>query len=482
MNKTSALESWLKSQGRCNVVYSGVLDDLVFRNRRQGLLDYWIASDICCDRRIRILMLLCQRPGNTGSGVVVREIVSRSELANAEISLLCGGYSEDDFEADFRVLPKNLDIVRFGLPHEKGDLPFPIVGMTDQMPYRSVAFKSLTLRELCTYLWVWRDRIRQAIEKYRPDLIHVHHLWLLAALCVADARNLPVIVSVHGTDLVQAQENPHIAELVRPWVNGINAIIGLTRSTESEIQRVFSVEGIPPVVVLGNGFSSELFYPRGGTVGDAPALLGMCQKATKVVLAVAKYARCKGLEWLLRAFSAVRHDNPGARLIIVGSGPEGELKRMSDLCNDLEISDAVCFAGAVPHDVVPQLMNIASTFVLSSFHEPFGLALLEAIACGCRIVSTDQGGPATIVPRDLRQSGDALMIRGLSSLDPSPEEGEEFVRRMAEAISTQIQKPLDFSRRMKVSATVGDLTWKEYAVRLGEVYAKSVARCRMRSQ
>ncbi|MEE2712811.1 MAG: glycosyltransferase, partial [Planctomycetota bacterium] len=95
----------------------------------------------------------------------------------------------------------------------------------------------------------------------------------------------------------------------------------------------------------------------------------------------------------IRAFAKVRASRP-ARLIILGEGPQEKMLRA--LAEDLNVSDHIAFPGFVHNPFA--YMARAQTFVLSSAWEGFGMVLVEAMACGCPVVSTDcPSGPAEIL-------------------------------------------------------------------------------------
>ena len=105
-----------------------------------------------------------------------------------------------------------------------------------------------------------------------------------------------------------------------------------------------------------------------------------------------------GIEYLIRSFALVERKWNGRRklrLIIVGDGP---LRRsLEQLVGDLGLSNQVSFVGGVPHSQVPELLNTFSVFCALSLRESFGVAVLEASACGIPVVVTNVGGLPEIV-------------------------------------------------------------------------------------
>jgi L-malate glycosyltransferase len=139
--------------------------------------------------------------------------------------------------------------------------------------------------------------------------------------------------------------------------------------------------------VSHNGVEASEFYPR--QVSRPEALAG----ASLVIGTVCVLRQEKRLDLLIRAFARVRSLDAAMKLLVVGSGVE--LPRMETLADELRIRQACCFIPATA-DVVPWMRSI-DVFVLSSEHESFPNALLEAMACGCAPVASSVGGVPELI-------------------------------------------------------------------------------------
>jgi len=421
-------------------------------------------------RHPRILMVLCQRPADTGSGTVARELVDRLPGIGYDVGLLYGAYDQDHPSNLLRHPPQFWRRVVFG-PGSDTDLPYPIVGMSNNMPYRACAFKDLDMEGVELYCRVWHRKLAECIAAFNPDLIHVHHLWLVASIAALSAGQIPLVVSVHGTDLRRARDCPHLAHLVRPHVKTTSQLLLLSASSKDEVCALYGAERVP-AAVLWNGFDERLFYPSTPNPNTLDRYQIPFRSGVRIVLFIGKFDRPKGVEWLIRAFARIRTTGPvtDVMLVIGGAGPEPEFRRYRELVERLGIEGIVRFTGQIDHSHLRDLLNSAHVLALPAYHEPFGLVLLEALACGTRIVTTDQGGPSEFVPESLRNSEDASLLIGLESLYPTELDQNRFVGELARRIADQLSKPLRQGDRVAISASVRGLSWSAYVKKLAGVY------------
>ena len=124
---------------------------------------------------MRILSISAQKPDSTGSGVYMTELIRAFADKGYEQGAVAGIGPEDRPE-----LPEGIRFcpVRF----ETEDLPFPVAGMSDEMPYRSTRYCDMTEEMTAQFSQAFLKVIDQAVRKLQPDVILCHHLYLLTAL------------------------------------------------------------------------------------------------------------------------------------------------------------------------------------------------------------------------------------------------------------------------------------------------------------
>ena len=116
------------------------------------------------------------------------------------------------------------------------------------------------------------------------------------------------------------------------------------------------------------------------------------------VLSVARLAKVKGLDLLIRAFARFLEKCPDASLRIAGRGPL--LKELIELTAELKIKDQVRFVGFLNKEGILREMHQANLLVLASRDEAFGIVLIEAMSTGLPVIATRSGGPVHIVNAD----------------------------------------------------------------------------------
>jgi glycosyltransferase involved in cell wall biosynthesis len=111
---------------------------------------------------------------------------------------------------------------------------------------------------------------------------------------------------------------------------------------------------------------------------------------TYLYLSVGRLHYKKGLELAIRALAPMRGEN--WRLALVGNDEDGTAVKLTRQVKDLGLSDHVSFHPTVSPDILPAIYSAADLFVLPSYHENFGMVVLEAVACGCPVLVSDEVG------------------------------------------------------------------------------------------
>ena len=244
--------------------------------------------------------------------------------------------------------------------------------------------------------------LADAWHRDQPDVVHAIG-WTggLAALAGTRDRSFPVVQTFHS--LRAAERRHHIGQdgATRPGGAGPEAETGarsrLERAVACSADAVIatSTDEVSDLTGLGVPRTTVSVVPFGVDPVRFSAEGPIAPRSERPrLIAVATHLRRDGLETAVRALA----DIPDAELLIVG-GPARPMLRKDETCCDLArlagslgISDRVKFAGQVSQDDMPALLRSADLMVDMSWYEPFGMACLEAMACGTPVIASALGG------------------------------------------------------------------------------------------
>ncbi len=234
-------------------------------------------------------------------------------------------------------------------------------------------------------------KIREVAEQYRLDLVHVHYAIPHAASAflakeMLKPQRLPTMTTLHGTDITLVGIMPSYYEITRFSIEKSDAVTAVSEFLRRETVREFRIER--PIEVIHNFVDTELFRPK----ASCAARTRLSPNGEKVLMHISNFRKVKNLPVLLQVFNDVQKHIP-ARLALVGDGPEREsVERQAE---DMGIIDRVDFLG--DQEFVAELLPAADVFLLPSQHESFGLAALEAMACGVPVVGSRIGGLPEVI-------------------------------------------------------------------------------------
>ncbi len=246
-----------------------------------------------------------------------------------------------------------------------------------------ITMYSLPHRNGLGYLWN-RSRLQEIVDRVQPDLVNVHYATGYGTLASTLERTC-VVLNVWGSDVFEFPQK----SCVHRWlvVRNLRRADQLVSTSEAMAKQVRTImRRDVPIVIVPFGVDTSVFKPSvKGT--DGPLVIGT----------VKTLAAIYGIDILLRAFALVPDRIEGREVIlrIIGKGPQEAQLRA--LCSFLKLDHRVDFAGAVAHERVPEELAGMDVFVALSRSESFGVAVIEASACGLPVVVSDVGGLPEVV-------------------------------------------------------------------------------------
>lgn len=231
-------------------------------------------------------------------------------------------------------------------------------------------------------------KLRQILKRDNVKVLHTHNYssWFYGVLAVRGIGGVRHIHTEHSN--VECRRWIYAERLMSRFTNKIVSVSGSVKDFMVERQHISPGR----IEVIYNGVDTQRFRPDSRARTEYRNKFSFGEK-TFVACIVARLSPVKDHETLLGAFSMLAKERPETRLLIVG---EGDIRvRLESLSRDLGVCDRVIFLGE-RHDI-PEILNAADVFVLSSISEGHNMSLLEAMATGIPVVVTRVGGNTEIV-------------------------------------------------------------------------------------
>jgi len=247
-----------------------------------------------------------------------------------------------------------------------------------------------------TYPWSNERRAARTLSEhlYSPLRLPLSGIDVFNTL-MAPLLNIPWSLVVHMKTMHAFTAPESLTPLARAYrrmnypysARVADAIIINSESLRSEIQRYMKVDE-RKLKLIYEAVDHDLFKP--GDSGAARARVASSGVTKRFVLFVSSLWPYKNCDGLLRAWALARGELGDRQLVIVGGGRDEEyLASLRSLADQLGISGDVVFVGGVPLEQTVHFYQAADAFVYPSLNETFGLPILEAMACGCPVVTSD---------------------------------------------------------------------------------------------
>lgn len=260
-------------------------------------------------------------------------------------------------------------------------------------------FKKLSYLKSISY-------VNRVIKKFKPDIIHAHYAssyGLIGALIGFH----PYIISVWGSDVYEFPNKSFLHKAVLKFnLKHADRILSTSHAMANETRKFTKKD----IEVIPFGIDLDVFKPM--------KVVSIFKEEDIVIGTVKSLEEKYGIEYLIRAFAIVKERNIDLpiKLLIVGGGSlERHFKHVT---KQLGIEKDTIFTGPVSHNEVPFYDNMLSVSVFVSKSESFGVAVIEACACGIPVIVSNVGGLPEVVddgisgiivpPNDIRSTAHAI--------------------------------------------------------------------------
>lgn len=451
---------------------------------------------------MKILSITTQKPHSTGSGVYLTELVRSWNRLGIRQAVVAGIYQEDSvlfpdgvlffpvYYTSCRAASDNSEAAERSAHSSFDEAPrisYPVLGMSDVMPYESTLYSSLNDAMADEMLAAFRKAVREACRSLQPDLILCHHLYLLTAAIpeiidelkkegILSAR--PKIVGLsHGSDLRQFTNCSFRRREIQRGIQRLDRILALHDEQREDIVRLFTVPE-EKIEVANSGYNPDLFHRREKreegsaslSASDVSSTPSAGNKSITIIYA-GKLSREKGLLPFLDALARLAEDNeaPAFRLLLAGGCRDEVIK---DCLTDKEellpgsltkLPFEAEYLGMLTQEELASVFRKSDLFALPSYYEGLPLVLIEAMACGLRIITSSLPGVRPWIESKIENSR-ALYVEPPAFEAPGiPVESEVpgFSARLEHALSEALRdcREEQSGARERVFADTSRATW-----------------------
>ncbi len=305
-------------------------------------------------------------PTYGGSGVVATELA---------MALAAGG---DEVHVISYALPSRLALLEAAAPEAR-------------LFYHQVVVPHYPLFEYPPYSLALATKIVEITRHHQLDLVHVHYavpnaVSAILARTILQPHALPVVTTLHGTDITLVGNDPSFMETTRWGIDQSDAVTTVSASLRNSTRDIFGTTR--PIEVVPN-FIDPARYLR---TASGPGARRWAKPGERILVHISNFRPVKRVDDVVEVFHRLRGHFP-VRLLMVGDGPERG--RVEQRCRQHGSCGEVSFIGNLP--LVEEVLVNADLFLLPSESESFGLAALEALACKVPVIATRAGGIPEVI-------------------------------------------------------------------------------------
>lgn len=267
--------------------------------------------------------------------------------------------------------------------------PARLEAFQTNISYHEVDLSTYPLFEYPPYDLALANVMVNLIQYEKLDVLHVHYAiphatsaYLAKQILGEQASHVPIITTLHGTDITLIGSDPSYKQVVDFSINQSDGVTAVSEYLKDETYRRFDIRN--EIRVIPNFIDLERFKRH----EKREFKKAISPSDEKIVVHVSNFREVKRVPEVVSVFHKVIEAGIQARLLMVGDGPDRI--KAERRCRELGICDKVRFLGK--QEQVEEILSIADLFLIPSGSETFGLAALEAMGCGVPVISSDIGG------------------------------------------------------------------------------------------
>ena len=266
--------------------------------------------------------------------------------------------------------------------------PARLTHYSENIYYHEVSNVDYPLFEYPPYDTALTSKIVDIVIHEKLDLLHVHYAiphatiaFMAKQILATYGITLPVITTLHGTDITLVGNNRSFSPVVEFSINKSDGVTAVSESLKNDTFNNFNI--CRDIKVVYNFIDFERFSRQ----NKEHFRKAIAPHGEKILIHTSNFRKVKRVDDVIRIFSEVIRVIP-SKLLLIGDGPERI--NIEDLCRKEGISEHVRFLGK--QDAIEEILAIGDLFLIPSGSESFGLAALEAMACQVPVISSNIGG------------------------------------------------------------------------------------------
>lgn len=266
--------------------------------------------------------------------------------------------------------------------------PVRLALLNPNIYYHEVNVPEYPLFHYQPYELALTSKLVDMVKLFKIDVLHVHYAiphayagFMAKQMLKAEGIDLPMITTLHGTDITLVGNHPNYKTAVSFSINNSDFVTSVSESLKQSTHSLFGTK--KEIHVIPNFIEVKEFDH-----GDTPCKRSaMASKDEFIITHISNFRKVKRIDDVVSIFYGIQKEIP-AKLMLVGDGPEKETAERMAL--ELGIYDKIIFFGN--SNEIESILSYSDLFLLPSETESFGLAALEAMAMGVPVISSNTGG------------------------------------------------------------------------------------------
>lgn len=266
--------------------------------------------------------------------------------------------------------------------------PARLANFQEKVYYHEVDAEDYPLFEYSPYDTTMASKLVNVVLYENLDILHVHYAiphaaiaYMAKKILLTKGRYIPVITTLHGTDITLVGKNKDFAPVVEFSINKSDGVTAVSNSLRAQTMQSFNLE--KEIEVIYNFVD----FARFKKTSKEHFKKAIAPNGEKILTHISNFREVKRVDDVIRVFDQVHKFLP-SKLLLIGDGPDR--RKAESLCRELGLMDQIRFLGK--QDAVEEILAVSDVFLIPSTNESFGLAALEAMACEVPVISSDVGG------------------------------------------------------------------------------------------